>query len=116
MKDTNLVTLVGNLTRDPYMGESKFGKYAFFTVATTDKVDDKEYTQFIECTATKFMADKVASLTKGARVMLIGKIKVRKNKDDVVETKIDVKEIANIERTTTTSRTSEELAMEDYMA
>lgn len=116
MRDLNQVTLVGNLTRDPYIGEGKFGKYAFFTVATTDKVDDKEYTQFIECQATKNQALFAEKLTKGKRVMLFGKLKIRKNKDGVNETKVDVKELTEVPVVTTPNRSAEDMEMESYMS
>lgn len=115
MRDLNQVVLVGNLTRDPYVGESKYGKYAFFTVATTEKVNDKEYTQFIECTAMKNQALLAEKLTTGKRVMLVGKIKVKKNKDGVYETKVDVKELSTIEVVTTPNRSAEDMEMEDMM-
>jgi single-stranded DNA-binding protein len=95
MKDLNQVTLVGNLTRDPYVGDGQYGKYAFFTIATTDRVDDKEYTQFIECSADKFVAEKLEKIGKGSRVMVVGKIKVKKT-DEKEETKVNVKEIGII--------------------
>ena len=96
MKDLNQVTLVGNLTRDPYVGDGQYGKYAFLTIATTDKVDDKEYTQFIECSASKFVAEKLEKIGKGSRVMVVGKLKVKKIDEKTSETKVDIKELGII--------------------
>lgn len=96
MRDLNQVVLVGNLVSEPKTGEhEKYGKWALFTIATTDKVDDKEYTQFINCSASKFVAEKAEKITKGSRVMAVGKMKNSK-KDDKDNWKVDVKELAVI--------------------
>lgn len=74
----NEVFLVGNLTRDADIRQSKDGSdYATFTVAVNDRVKrGDEWTDspnFIDC--VWFRANKlVESLVKGVKVALIGKL------------------------------------------
>lgn len=80
---TATITTIGNLTSDPELRFSQNGlAVASFTVASTEKVFDKatnEFkdgkTLFMRCTAWRELGEHVAaSLTKGTRVIAVGKI------------------------------------------
>jgi single-strand DNA-binding protein len=83
--DTN-ITLIGNLTDDPELRYTPNGAaVANFTVASTPRFMDKATnewkdgdTLFLRCSIWKQAAENVAeSLTRGARVILSGRLKQR---------------------------------------
>lgn len=80
---TAVTTIIGNITSDPELRYSQNGiAIASFTVASTDKVFDKAKNEwvdgkklFMRCTAWREFAEHIAgSLTKGMRVIAVGKI------------------------------------------
>jgi single-strand DNA-binding protein len=102
MSSENTMTIVGNLTADP---ELKFtGKgvaVVSFTIAQTPRVKDgNEWVDgqplFLSCSMWRDAAENVAeSLTRGARVVAVGKLKQRSyetkdgGKRTVVELEVD---------------------------
>ena len=84
------VTVVGNLTADPELRFTPAGvAVANFTVASTPRTYDKQAQQwvddealFMRCRVWRDYAENVAeSLTKGARVIVTGKLKARSYQD-----------------------------------
>jgi len=87
---TAVTTVIGNLAADP---EFRYGQsgvaVANFTVASTEKVFDKATNDwkdgkklFMRCTAWRETAEHVAgSLTKGMRVIVVGKIATNEFED-----------------------------------
>ena len=80
------ITVVGNLTADPELRFTPSGQaVASFTVASTSRFLDRNSnewkdgdTVFIRCSVWRQYAENVAeSLTKGTRVIVTGKLKVR---------------------------------------
>ncbi len=80
------ITVVGNLTADPELRFTPSGQaVANFTVASTNRMLDKATnewkdgdTVFIRCSVWRQYAENVAeSLTKGTRVVVTGRLKVR---------------------------------------
>ena len=80
------ITVVGNLTGDPELRFTPSGQaVANFTVASTNRMLDKNTnewkdgdTVFIRCSVWRQYAENVAeSLTKGTRVVVTGRLKVR---------------------------------------
>ena len=80
------ITVVGNLTGDPELRFTPSGQaVANFTVASTNRMLDKATnewkdgdTVFIRCSVWRQYAENVAeSLTKGTRVIVTGRLKVR---------------------------------------
>jgi single-strand DNA-binding protein len=80
------ITVVGNLTGDPELRFTPSGQaVANFTVASTSRMLDKATnewkdgdTTFIRCSVWRQYAENVAeSLTKGTRVIVTGRLKVR---------------------------------------
>lgn len=80
------LTLVGNLTADPELRFTPSGQaVANFTVASTSRIFDRQSnewrdgdTVFIRCSVWRQYAENVAeSLTKGTRVIVTGRLKVR---------------------------------------
>jgi single-strand DNA-binding protein len=80
------ITVVGNLTGDPELRFTPSGQaVANFTVASTNRMLDKTTgewkdgdTVFIRCSVWRQYAENVAeSLTKGTRVVVTGRLKVR---------------------------------------
>ena len=80
------ITVVGNLTGDPELRFTPSGQaVANFTVASTNRMLDKATnewkdgdTVFIRCSVWRQYAENVAeSLTKGTRVVVTGRLKVR---------------------------------------
>ncbi|MGW9033061.1 single-stranded DNA-binding protein [Streptomyces sp. NPDC055722] len=107
MAGETLVTVVGNLTADPELRHTASGlPVAGFTIASTPRVFDRERNEFVDgeplflrCTIWRQAAENAAqSLTKGARVIVTGRLKQRTFDDKegqrrtVVE--IDAEEIA----------------------
>jgi single-strand DNA-binding protein len=82
----NTMTLVGNLTDEPEVRFTSTGTaVANFTIASTSRVFNKEAaewrdgdTLFLRCTVWQQSAENLAdSLTKGARVMVSGRLRQR---------------------------------------
>lgn len=80
------ITIVGNLTSDPELRFTPSGQaVANFTVASTSRMLDRQTnewrdgdTTFIRCSVWRQYAENVAeSLTKGTRVVVTGRLKVR---------------------------------------
>ncbi|HEX6887461.1 MAG TPA: single-stranded DNA-binding protein [Candidatus Nanopelagicales bacterium] len=80
------LTIVGNLTADPELRFTPSGQaVANFTVASTSRFMDRQTqewkdgdTIFIRCSVWRQYAENVAeSLTKGTRVIVTGRLKVR---------------------------------------
>jgi single-strand DNA-binding protein len=80
------ITVVGNLTADPELRFTPSGQaVANFTVASTSRLLDRQTnewkdgdTVFIRCSVWRQYAENVAeSLTKGTRVIVTGRLKVR---------------------------------------
>lgn len=107
MVGETLVTVVGNLTADPELRHTASGPpVAGFTIASTPRVFDRERNEFVDgeplflrCSIWRQAAENAAqSLTKGARVIVTGRLKQRTFDDKegqrrtVVE--IDAEEIA----------------------
>lgn len=99
-----VVTIVGNLTNDPELRFTPSGAaVASFTVASTPRVLDKATNEwkdgealFMRCSVWRQYAENVAeSLTKGARVIVTGRLKQRSyetregEKRTVVEMEVD---------------------------
>lgn len=79
------LTIIGNLTADPELRYTQAGlPVASLTVAATERKfdqDSKEWkdsdTLFMRCSAWRDLAEHVASLTKGTRVIAVGRLKQR---------------------------------------
>lgn len=95
------VTFVGNLTSDPELRFTPSGAaVASFTVASTPRTFDSKTnewkdgeTVFLRCSVWRQYAENVAeSLTKGTRVVVIGKLKQRSydDKEGIKRTSIEV--------------------------
>src|SRR5664279_3788081 len=106
MSGDTAITLVGNLTADPELRFTQSGvRVADFTVASTPRIFDRASGEwkdgdalFLRCTLWRQPAENVAeTLTKGARVIVTGRLKQRSyetregEKRTVVE--VDVEEI-----------------------
>lgn len=83
---TATITVIGNTTADPELRFTQNGLAVVnFTVASTEKVFDKTTNQFkdgktlfMRCSAWRDMAEHIAgSITKGTRVIVVGKIATR---------------------------------------
>lgn len=86
MAGETILTMVGNLTNDPELRFTPSGAaVANFTVASTPRTFDRNANEwrdgealFMRCSAWKDMAENVAeSLTKGTRVIVMGRLKSR---------------------------------------
>ena len=108
------VTFIGNLTSDPELRFTPSGAaVASFTVASTPRTFDSKTnewkdgeTVFLRCSVWRQYAENVAeSLTKGTRVIVVGKLKQRsyEDKEGVKRTSIevDVEDIGPALRTAT---------------
>jgi single-strand DNA-binding protein len=108
MTGETITTLVGNLTADPELRYTSTGAaVVHFVVASTSRIYDRESGQwkdgdalFLRCSLWQQAAENVAgSLTKGARVVVLGRLKQRSfetrdgDKRTVVE--LDVDEIGS---------------------
>lgn len=102
----NEMTVVGNLTADPELRYTSAGvAMARFTVASTPRVRDKDTNTykdgeplFLTCTAWRTLAEHLAeSLTKGARVVVVGRLRQSRWEDDKGEKRsmiqLDVDEV-----------------------
>ena len=80
MSTGNTVTLVGNITRDPELRQTRAAPVASFGLAVNRRWSDsngewQEATSFFDVTCWKELAENVASsLPKGARVMVTGRL------------------------------------------
>lgn len=90
MAGETLITVVGNLTADPELRFTPAGAaVAKFTVASTPRVFNKASSEwedgqslFLSCSVWRQAAEHVAeSLTKGARVIVQGRLKQRSYED-----------------------------------
>jgi single-strand DNA-binding protein len=101
MADTT-TTIVGNLTDDPELRYTPNGAaVANFTVAVTPRRPDGQGgwtdgdTSFLRCTAWRGLAEHVAELAKGDRVIVYGRLQQRSwetdagEKRSVVEVQVD---------------------------
>jgi len=102
MASENTVTLVGNITDDPELRFTPSGlPVANFTVAVNRRVPkdggwEDKLEGFFRCSCWRDMAENVAeSLTKGSRVMVVGRLQQRSwedqdgNKRSTVEVQVD---------------------------
>lgn len=72
------ITIVGNVTADPDLRYTSSGlAVANFTVAVNRGKDDQKETDFHRCAAWRELGEHVAQLTKGTRVVLVGRMKQR---------------------------------------
>ncbi|MEU3282926.1 single-stranded DNA-binding protein [Streptomyces antibioticus] len=107
MAGETLVTVVGNLTADPELRHTASGlPVTGFTIASTPRTFDRERNEFIDgeplflrCSIWRQAAENAAqSLTKGARVIVTGRLKQRTfdDKEGIRRTvvEIDAEEIA----------------------
>lgn len=88
MSDDNFVTYAGNATRDPELRFTSGGKgVCSFAIAVNDRyLKDGEWkdgeTMFVDVTAwDKLGENAAASITKGSRVRVVGKMTSRKWED-----------------------------------
>lgn len=90
MANEPVITVIGNLTTDPTIRFTQKGDaVANFTVASTPRTFDSTKNQwvdgeplFMNCTAWRNLAQNIAdSLTKGARVIVTGRLKSRSYQD-----------------------------------
>jgi single-strand DNA-binding protein len=83
----NQVNIIGNLTRDPELRSTPNGNQVTnFSVATTLKAKDKEYTEFHNVVAWGKLAEICAQyLKKGKQVYIGGRLQTREwvDKDEV---------------------------------
>ncbi|MFC9874857.1 single-stranded DNA-binding protein [Nocardia salmonicida] len=104
MAGETVITVIGNLTADPELRFTPAGAaVANFTVASTPRVFDRNTNEwkdgealFLRCNVWKEAAENVAeSLTRGARVIVSGRLKQRSyetregEKRTVVELEVD---------------------------
>jgi single-strand DNA-binding protein len=104
MAGDTIITVVGNLTADPELRFTPSGAaVANFTVASTPRMFDKQSGEwkdgealFLRCNVWRQVAENVAeSLTRGARVVVQGRLKQRSfetkegEKRTVVELEVD---------------------------
>ncbi|MFD6401132.1 single-stranded DNA-binding protein [Nocardia sp. NPDC060249] len=104
MAGDTIITVIGNLTADPELRHTPAGAaVANFTVASTPRVFDRNSNEwkdgealFLRCNIWREAAENVAeSLTRGARVIVSGRLKQRSyetregEKRTVVELEVD---------------------------
>lgn len=89
---TAQVSLVGNITRDPELRFSAAGNAVVgFGLAVNRKRNDEEVTSFFDVTAFGTLAEHVAELPKGCRVMVIGRLEQRSwEKDGEKRSKVEI--------------------------
>ena len=107
MAGETVITVVGNLTDDPQLSFTPSGAaWVRFTVASTPRMLDRESGQwkdgepmFLRCSGWRDMAEHIAeSLTRGARVIVQGRLKQSRWEDKTTGEKrsgyeLDVDEI-----------------------
>lgn len=89
MMSDNTITIVGNLTADPDLRFTKTGAAVTnFTVASTPRTYDKQAGEWRDCepmylnvSCWRKLAENVATLTKGTRVIVTGQLKSRSYDD-----------------------------------
>lgn len=81
--NTNVVVLIGNLTKEPEFKYTPGGHgVANFTIAVNDGYGNKQDTDFIECTAWRKLAEAATNYCqKGSKVLIQGKLKQQAWKD-----------------------------------
>ena len=118
MSGETVTTIAGNLTEDPELRLTPAGDaVATFTVASSPRILDRQTgvwtdgdTLFLRCTVWRDTADHVtASLTRGDRVVVTGRLKQRsfqtKDGDKRIVIELDVDEVgASLRYTTATPR------------
>lgn len=91
MANEPIITVVGNLTADPELRTTRSGQTVTgFTVASTPREKNRDTGEwedgeplFIRCSAWREMGENVAnSLTKGARVIVQGRLQSRSYEKD----------------------------------
>lgn len=95
---SNSITVVGNLTRDPELRYTQSGKATVtlgIAVNRNYQVNGewKEQTTYMNVVAWDQLAENIAaSLTKGARVLVSGRLDVREyeNREGVKKTSVDI--------------------------
>lgn len=92
--ESNIATMIGNLTDDPELRFTPSGAaVANFTVASNRRYTDRSGNQqeeatFMRVNCWRDMAENVAeSLHKGDRIIVIGRIRVRSYEDQTGQTK-----------------------------
>jgi single-strand DNA-binding protein len=75
----NFVLIAGNLVRDAEVRQTSNGKpFVMFTVATSEKFNDKEFKTYIRCFNWRKGGDELAKhLTAGTGVLVTGKLNIR---------------------------------------
>jgi single-strand DNA-binding protein len=90
MSGETVITIIGNLTDDPSLRFTPSGAaVANFTVASTPRTYDKQTNEwkdgealFLRCNIWRQAAENVAeSLTRGARVIVVGRLQQRSYED-----------------------------------
>ncbi len=101
----NLVTLIGNLGKDPHLRPPTDSKSAMctFTLATTERYKDQEYTTWHNVVAFGNQAVVISDhFHKGSKIAVTGRIQNRKYQDkdgkDVYVSEVMVREFEFVER------------------
>ena len=103
MSNETVITVIGNLTDDPEMRFTPGGHaVANFRIASTPRMFDKQSQEwkdgeplFLSCSIWRDAAEHVAeSLTRGARVLVVGRLRQRSYEKDgqrrtVIELEVD---------------------------
>lgn len=95
----NTIYLCGNVGKDPKSGENTRGQWLIFTMATEESWKDKDgewqkKTDWHTVTAYGKLATRMASrLSKGDRVLVIGKLVYRKKDDGSYSSQIEASTI-----------------------
>jgi single-strand DNA-binding protein len=103
MSNETVITVIGNLTDDPELRFTPSGHaVAKFRVASTPRMFDKQSQEwkdgeplFLSCSVWRDVAEHVAeSLTRGARVLVVGRLRQRSYEKDgqkrtVIELEVD---------------------------
>lgn len=77
------ITIIGNLTNIPELRFTKANKpVVSFSIAVNRKVNGEEQTDFHRCTAFGDMAERMAQLDKGTRVVVYGRLSSRSWEDE----------------------------------
>ena len=75
---TAQVTIVGNITRDPELRFTASGlAVASFGVAVNRKRGEEEQTSFFDVTAFGSLGENCCEMTKGCRVIVVGRLEQR---------------------------------------
>lgn len=96
-KSLNMVTLLGNLTNNPELTQAPSGQtMARFSVALNRSYKDSagewvDAVDFIDCVAWGRLAEKLSGVTKGAKVLVNGRLQNRSwTTDGVKRSKTEV--------------------------